>query len=66
VIREPALVLLREHELPVHADLELAATSAHERGVEAALLLDLGRQTGGPGKIVSSDAVTDLDGHTIS
>ena len=47
--------------LPSSIDLELPAGSLDERGFDAAGLLDLGRQTGGPGKIVSLHAVGDLD-----
>src|ERR1043166_6287278 len=62
-VREAAQLLLREDELAVHAHLELTTAALDERALHAAFLLELGRQTGGPGKIVSSDAVTDLDGH---
>src|SRR5262249_10035426 len=60
---EAALLLLREDQLAVHADLELTAASLDERAVDAALLLDLGRQTGSPGQIASLPAVADLDVH---
>ena len=55
------LLLLREDQVAVQHDLELAAAALDQGGVDAALFLELGRQTGGPWKIVSSDAVGDLD-----
>ena len=55
--------MLREQRAPIEQHLELTALAAHERGVEALLALDLGRQTGGAGKIVSHHAVADLECH---
>jgi len=63
VVRETALGLLREHQLAFERDLELTAASADERRVEVTGLLERGRQTGGPGKVVSLDAVADLERH---
>jgi len=60
---EAVFLLLREHEPPIHAHLELTAAAARERRLDAATLLDLGRQTGGPGQVVSGPAVADLDLH---
>ena len=57
--------LLREDELAVEHDLELAATALDECRVDAMCLLDLGRQTGGPWQVVSLHAVGDLHVHRI-
>jgi hypothetical protein len=62
---ESAFLFLREDELAVHAHFEHAAATTRERRVDAALLLDLGRQTGGPGQIASLPAVKDLDRHLV-
>jgi hypothetical protein len=58
--------VLREDPLPVHDDVEDAVVTADERGGHAGRLLDLGRQTGGPGQVVSTTAVGDLDLHAGS
>src|SRR5881394_1381198 len=58
---EASELLLREDQVAVQHDLELSAAALDEGGLDAALLLHLGRQTGGPWKIVSSDAVGDLE-----
>jgi hypothetical protein len=61
-----AELLLGEDQPAVEHHLELPAGTLDERGIDAARLLDLGRQTGGPGKIVSLDAVRDLElGHRV-
>ena len=60
---EPALFLLRE-ELPVvHAHDEDAARAADELTLVSEGSFDLGRQTGGPGKVVSNAAVIDSNVH---
>src|SRR5262245_14286014 len=60
---EPAQRLLREDLLTVDRDLEDAAARAHQRGLDAERLLQLGRQTGGPRLVVSLRAVFDLEFH---
>jgi hypothetical protein len=63
LFREAPGLVLREDESLALVDVEDAAGAAHELGIDAGLLLDLGRQTGGPGKVVSSSAVVDGDLH---
>jgi hypothetical protein len=65
--REPAGLPLGEHQLAVHLDVEDAGGSLDELGLDAELLLDLCRQTGGARKVVSDGAVLDRDerGHTL-
>ena len=60
------LLFLREDQLAVEHHLELPSRALVEHGVDVTQLLDLGRQTGGPGQVVSSNAVGDLErGHGI-
>jgi hypothetical protein len=56
---------LREDQAAVEHDFELTARALDERGIDSSRLLDLRRQTGGAGKIVSLHAVGDLDLHAI-
>jgi hypothetical protein len=56
-----AYLLLREDELAVQLDVEDAAASLDQLGPRAQLLLQLVRQTGGAGQVVSSYAVLDGD-----
>jgi len=58
-------LLLRVDEVSVQHHLELSARTLDERGVQSARLLDLRRQTGGAGKIVSLQAVGDLERHGV-
>ena len=60
---ESVFVVFREDLLPVNHDVEDAAAPADQFRVESQFRLDLGRQTGGPGEVVSLHAVTDLDVH---
>ena len=55
-------LLLREDQLPIHHHFELSSGALDQRGIDATGFLDLCRQTGGSRKIVSLDAVGDLDG----
>ena len=51
-------------DLPViDGDHEDASASADDFAVDPELLLDLSRQTGGSGKVVSNSAVVDSDVH---
>ena len=62
---EAAFFLLGEDRLAVDADDEDAAAAADELTVDAELLLQRGRQTGGPGKVVSNAAVVDANVHRV-
>jgi hypothetical protein len=66
-LRETAGLLLGEDDLVVHRDLEDASGSLDELSLDAELLLDLFRQTGGARIVVSDGAVLDDDvrGHTL-
>jgi hypothetical protein len=56
--------LLREDENTIAHDLEDAATALEQlHGGVGVFRRDLGRQTGGPGFIVSDDAVANGDVH---
>jgi hypothetical protein len=55
---------LREHEHAVPGNFEHAATPLHQLdGSVWKCISNLGRQTGGPGLVVSNDAVADRDVH---
>jgi len=60
-LREAAQLLLGEDEVVPHDDLEDTAPAAYELRLNAELLLDLGRQTGGARVVVSARAVLDGD-----
>lgn len=64
--REPAFVVFRVDPLVPDEDVEDAAASADQLRVVPEPRLDLGRQTGGPGEIVSDAAVVDDDVHFVS
>jgi hypothetical protein len=57
--------VLREHELAVGSDIENAVRALDELGLDAERLPDLGRQTDGPGQVVSGNAVGDGDFHGV-
>ena len=59
--REATARLLREDQAPVEDDFEDAAVALDQGRRDAVFLLDLGRQTGGPGQVVSAYAVFDRD-----
>lgn len=63
MLREAALVVLRVHHLAVGFDVEDAAATRNELGLDAKLLLYVGRQTGGPRRVVSDLAIGDADLH---
>jgi len=63
VLGEPARPTLREDQLTIRCHLVHTAGAFHELGLDVELLFDEGRQTGGPGKVVSLAAVFDLDSH---
>jgi hypothetical protein len=58
---EAPCLFLGEEQLVVDGDLEDSARSLDELGFDAELLLDLLRQTGGAGEVVSDSAVLDDD-----
>jgi hypothetical protein len=62
-LRIAARLVLREDQLAVEDDVEDAAVAANQLGDDAGLPFDLGRQTGGPGEIVSTSAVGEGDLH---
>jgi hypothetical protein len=66
MLGEAPELLLREHELAVDGDLENAAATLLQDRLDPCLLLDVGRQTGGTGQVVSDDAVLDDDFHSLS
>lgn len=66
VIRKTSDVVLAEDELAVDDDIEDAAPARDELRLDLERILDLGRQTGGTGQIVSLLAVGDLDSHDHS
>lgn len=66
MIREAAFGAFREREPSVHRHFELTAAAGHQHGLDAALGADPGRQTGGPGQVVSLHAVANLDRHASS
>jgi hypothetical protein len=55
--------VLGEDPLVVDGDDEDAAAAADDLRVDAQLSLDLSRQTGGSGEVVSNAAVIDSDVH---
>jgi hypothetical protein len=60
------LLLLREHDLAVADDVELALAAGPDRCV-VSLLVQLGRETRGPSVVAASDrAIQDLDAHAGS
>src|SRR5262249_56750491 len=54
-------LVLGEDELAVLLDVVDAPAATDQRGVDAVPVLDRGRQTGGPGFVVSDPAVRDLE-----
>jgi hypothetical protein len=59
--------LLGKDAAPVDFDLEHAARRLDQFHVGVRVgLPDLGRQTGGPGLVVSDDAVLDRDTHSVN
>jgi hypothetical protein len=58
--------VLGEDLLTVDADVEDAAAAADELTVDTEFTLDLSRQTGGSGEVVSNAAVVDSDVHISS
>ena len=58
--------LLGEDELAIHHHVEDAAAPFDQLGIHVEGFLQLGRQTGGPGKEVSDPTVGDADSHGFS
>jgi hypothetical protein len=62
MLRKPPLLLLREDELLVGEDVELALVAGLDRGLMLGLGVQLGRETRGPFVVAVSDgAVQDPD-----
>jgi hypothetical protein len=60
-VGEAAQLFLGEDEVVPYGDLEDATAAANQLRLDAELLLDLSRQTGGTGVVVSARAVLDRD-----
>ena len=60
---EAAHLVLGKDHLAVDLDVKYAALTADELGVHAVALLDRGRETRGPGRVVSNLAVGNGHGH---
>jgi hypothetical protein len=66
VLGKASALLLREDELAVRDDVELALRALDDGGIEP-VRVQLGRETRGPDVIArSGGAVADLDGHARS
>jgi hypothetical protein len=59
--RKPAGLFLGKDQLAVGDDLEDPSRPLHQLGLEAEPLLQLVRQTGGAGQVISGRAVSDDD-----
>ncbi len=55
--------MLGKKQATVDGDVEDSAATPYQDRLESETLLDLSRQTGGSGKVVSNTAVFDLDLH---
>jgi hypothetical protein len=64
--REATGFVLGVDALAIDDDIEDAVLAADQARLGARLLPDSGRQTGGPGQVVSTHAVGDLDLHPDS
>ena len=62
-IRIPALAVLGKNQRAVGSDIEDTAAALDELGLHSELPGNFGRQTGGPGQVVSDHAVGDGDAH---
>jgi hypothetical protein len=65
VLGEATFIVSREDDRAIDLDVEDAAAALDENGLDAGPSLQLGRQTGGPWKVVSDAAVRDRDLHAI-
>jgi len=63
VVGESPGLVLRENEILVHHHIKDPVFSPYELCLYPTLLFDCGRQTGGPGQIVSLDAVGNRNLH---
>ena len=66
VLREPPLLVLREDQLAIDEDVELAAAAGLDVDLMPALLPDDGCETRSPRLVVSHLAVFDVDAHAHS
>src|SRR5262249_4002939 len=62
-VGKAARAVLGIDQRTVRRDVEHAVAALDELGLHAELCRDFGRQTGGPGEVVSTDAVLDGDAH---
>ena len=62
----PTLFVLGEDQFIFHSDVKHSGVSLEEHRFESSGLFNFGRQTGGPGEVVSTDAVGDRDFHRIA
>jgi hypothetical protein len=63
---KPIDFVLGKDELVIDQDIEDAVVSPYQDRLGPDLLLDFGRQTGGPRKVVSASAILDFDLHMAS
>jgi hypothetical protein len=61
LVGKPMLAVLREQQLAVERHVEDPTAALLERGDDVELTLYRGRETRGPGLVVSRDAVADRD-----
>jgi hypothetical protein len=64
--REPVRLVLGVDQIAVHGHVEDAAVAALQVSGDAELALDRGLQTGGLGRVVSFQAIRDLDLHRLT
>lgn len=59
ILGEPVLTVLGKHNFSVNFDVKDSGTALDQRGINAKLTSQIGRQTGGLGQIVSLTAISD-------
>ena len=62
---EPSLIVLAEHASVIDRHVEPSAAASNDFAIDPELILELGRQTGGPGKVISNAAIVDSNTHQI-
>lgn len=63
ILRKPPLLVLGEYHGLVGLDIKDAAAALDQLGIDADAVLDLGRQTGSPGFIISLYAIGNRNMH---
>ena len=58
-LRVAPLFMFREDQFAIGHDVEYAGRALNELGFDPCAFADVGRQTGGPGEIVSTNAIGD-------